>query len=63
MAPTYIAAFVGFIASILSNHGVIIDPVSLTTTLVNLISILAPVFIMLRQWLTNRATLIGTRPK
>lgn len=59
MAPSYIAAIVGILSAVLPMLGVDIAPESLTTT----ITVLSLVVVAVRQLITGRSTLGGTRPK
>lgn len=63
MAPTYIIAFVALVVPVLARHGVVVDTADLTTTLVTLTTVAAPLLVMFRQWYTGRSTVLGTRPQ
>lgn len=62
IAPTYIAGFLALLAPILARHGVIIDTDTVASAIWTLITVLAPLFIMARQWWLGRSTLVGTKP-
>lgn len=61
-APTFLSALVLFVVPILSRHGIIVDTESLNTTLTTLVTVILPLFIMLRQWWIGRSTPVGTKP-
>jgi uncharacterized membrane protein YGL010W len=62
MAPTYIANFVALAAMLLTILGVNIAPADLQVTVTTILAVAVPLFTMLRQLLTGRSTLMGTRP-
>lgn len=63
IAPTYIAAFVALLVPVLTRHGVVVDTTDLATTITTIVTVLVPVFVMFRQWITNKSTLTGLRPQ
>jgi len=63
MAPSFYLAAAALISGVLSRDGVVIDTENLASALFTVATVLGPLGIMLRQYVTGRATWLGTRPK
>lgn len=63
IAPTYLAAAATLLVGILSLWGKVI-PFDTALSVVTAVALIAgPLFVMFRQWYTNKSTLLGARPK
>jgi uncharacterized membrane protein len=62
VAPTYITSIVVLLAQVLPLLGVQVESEALTTTITTVVTIVAAVYIGIRQLKTGRSTLFGTRP-
>ena len=59
MAPSYIVAIVGLLAAVLPLLDIHVAPEALTNT----ITVLALLFVAIRQKITGRSTFAGFRPR
>jgi hypothetical protein len=59
MAPSYIAAAAVLITTLLTRHGQVLNPDDVANALQVDIAIIGSAIVMVRQWWTGRATVLG----
>lgn len=62
MAPSYISSVVLLLSYVLPALGITIGSDAIQTTVQTILAIVVPLFVMFRQYVTGRSTLVGKRP-